>query len=93
MSTRTELPWPAIQSEIISAIDTCNEQRPFVSTHIMRNQGNYPNIIDHTHTPTRHRTVLSRVSMSLNKHNWEVYSRHSSKGGNRTYIDARYREQ
>lgn len=96
MSTRTELPWDKIQADVISAVDACNEQRPFVSVsnvaeHIHKNQQDYPAVTDNIRNMTKIRTIKARVSMSFNKLKWPQYSRHSSPSGNSVFVDPRYR--
>lgn len=95
MSTRHELPWPLIQSDVLSAIDACNEQRPFVSTkkvayHIFENMDDYPSLTSGIKLMTKERTVKSRISMSLEKLGWSRFSNHSAPSGNVVYIDPRY---
>lgn len=96
MSIRTELPWDKIQADVISAVDACNEQRPFVSVssvaeHIHKNQQDYPAATENTRGVTRLRTIKARISMSFGKLKWSKFSNHSSPSGNVVFVDPRYR--
>lgn len=97
MPTRHELPWPLIQSDVISAIDACNEQRPFVSTkkvayHIFENMSDYPSLTSGIKLMTKERAVKSRICMALDRLGWPRFSNHSTPSGSSVYIDPRYRE-
>lgn len=96
MTVRTELPWQSIQTEIVSAIDCYNDQRPFINIgrladYVSDNAEEYPVILDGVRNATQHRAVQGRISVALNKLGWDIFSHHASARGAKVYIDPRYR--
>lgn len=80
--TRQELPWDKITAEIISAIDSCNNQRVFVNTtvvsdYIAENRSTYPSTVSRDNGHTK-RLLKSRVCMALKKLDWPIRAKHDS---------------
>ncbi len=87
MSTRTELPWPIIHTQVNHAAKTFLKSN-FVPSrqlakYIIQNPDDYPNLINHRHSI---RCIASRITMSAKKQGWKEWTAGDTNGGNRVFI-------